>query len=133
MKQATWAGAMPAARDGARRSGLIAAGLCLLAIATSASALSIRELRFLELSNRQHGPEYVQYYLVGAMEGAVEASAQAVRAGAKPLICLNGRKLEPRMAAPLYEAELKRHAELYEVDMPVQLVLFNALSTAYSC
>ena len=56
-----------------------------------------------------------------------------VRSGGKPLFCLNGRKLEPRMAKPLFDAELKRNAGLYEADMPVQLVVLNALSTAYTC
>jgi hypothetical protein len=101
--------------------------------ATVASAMSIRELRGLELSDKKQGPNYVQYYLVGAMEGVLEANAQAVRAGAKPLICLNGKRLEPRMAKPLYDGELLRNKDLYEADMPVQLVLLNALSTAYMC
>lgn len=105
---------------------------CLFA-ATTASAMSIRELRGLELSDKKQGANYVQYYLVGAMEGVLEANAQAVRAGAKPLICLNGKRLEPRMAKPLYDGELLRNKDLYEADMPVQLVLLNALSTAYMC
>ena len=113
---------------------LLTCGLCLLAAAASAaSAMSIRELHALEKSDKRHGPEYVQYYLVGAMEGALEASAQSVRAGAKPLMCINGRKLEPRMALSLFDAELRRNAGIYEADMPVQLVLVNALSTAYTC
>lgn len=115
------------------RPGWIAAGLCVVVVASAANAMSIRELRALEKSDKRHGPEYVQYYLVGAMEGALEANAQAVRAGAKPVICLNGRRLEPRMATSLFDAELMRNADLYEVDMPVQLVLVNALSTAYTC
>ena len=105
---------------------------CLFA-ATTASAMSIRELRSLELSDKKQGENYVRYYLVGAMEGVMEANAQAVRAGAKPLICLNGKRLEPRMAKPLYDGELLRNKDLYEADMPVQLVLLNALSTAYMC
>ena len=111
----------------------LAAGLCGVVVASAASAMSIRELRALELSDKRHGPEYVQYYLVGAMEGALEANAQAVRGGAKPVICVNGRRLEPRMAISLFDTELKRNAGLYEADMPVQLVLVNALSTAYNC
>ena len=114
-------------------------GRLLLALAVSlvllsaAGAMSIRELRALEQSDTKHGAEYVQYYLVGAMEGAVEANAQTVRSGAKALFCLNGRRLEPRMAKPLYDAELKRNAGLYEADMPVQLVLVNALAASYTC
>jgi hypothetical protein len=37
------------------------------------------------------------------------------------------------MAKPLFDGELQRNRHLYEADMPVQLVLFNALSTAYTC
>ena len=102
-------------------------------IASASQALTIRELRGLELSDKKNGPNYVQYYLVGAMEGALEANAQTVRQGAKALFCLNGRRLEPRMAKPLFDAELKRNAGLYEADMPVQLVLVNALATSYTC
>ena len=94
--------------------------------------MSLRELRTLEKSNRQ-GIHYANYYLVGAMEGALEAQAQAVRSGATPTICLNGRRLEPRMAKGLYDTELKRNAGVYEADMPVQLVMFNALATVYPC
>jgi hypothetical protein len=94
--------------------------------------MSLRELRGLEKSG-ESGPDYLQYYLVGVMEGALEAHDQAVRAGAQPTICLNGRRLEPRMAKPLFDAELKRNAGVYEADMPVQLVMVNALTTVYTC
>lgn len=103
-----------------------------LSVATAASAMSLRELRGLAKAGKQ-GPDYVNYYLVGAMEGALEAHAHAVRAGATPSICLNGRRLEPHMAKPLYDAELKRNAGVYEADMPVQLVMVNALNTVYPC
>ena len=102
-------------------------------LAGGSQAMTIREMRALLKSDKQHGAEYVQYYLVGAMEGALEANAQTVRSGAKALFCLNGRRLEPLMAKPLFDTELKRNADLYEADMPVQLVLMNALSTAYTC
>jgi hypothetical protein len=101
-------------------------------VGTASSAMSIRELRILAKSGKQ-GENYVRYYLVGVMEGALEAHAQAVRTGAKPSICLNGRRLEPRMAQSLFDTELKRNAEVYEADMQVQLVLTNALATAYAC
>ena len=114
-------------------SRLLLTGLVLALAAASASAISIRELRGLEASDKDHGAIYVQYYLVGAMEGALEANAQVARSGGKASICLNGRKLEPRMAKPLFDAELKRNAGLYEADMPVQLVLLNALMSAYVC
>jgi hypothetical protein len=80
-----------------------------------------------------HGESFVVYYLVGAMEGAMEAHAQSVRNGAKPLICLDGRRLEPRMAQGLYNGELGRNADVYESDMSAQLVMTNALTTAYPC
>jgi hypothetical protein len=105
---------------------LVAAGMA------SAGAMTIREMRALEKTEKQ-GSTYTDYYLVGVMEGAVEAHNQAVRDGAKPSICLNGRKLEPHMAKSLYTTELKRNADVYEADFPVQLVLTNALTTVYPC
>ena len=105
---------------------------CSVAFVASASAMSIREMRALEKSEKR-GTIYADYYLVGAMEGALEAHNQAVRNGAPATICLNGRRLEPSMAKSLYGAELKRNAELYEADMPVQLVLLNALTNVYPC
>ena len=113
----------------ARAAVLVFTGLC---VATAASAMSLRELRSLEKSGKQ-GIFYANYYLVGVMEGALEAQAQTVRYGATATICLNGRRLEPRMAKGLYDTELKRNADVYEADMPVQLVMFNALSTVYPC
>jgi hypothetical protein len=113
-----------------RLTGAIVLGLV---VASPANAISIRELRALEASDKVHGPDFVQYYLIGAMEGALEANARSVRSGAQALFCLNGRRLEPRMAKPLFDAELKRNSGIYEADMPVQLVLLNALSTAYTC
>lgn len=106
--------------------------LLVAGAALSAQAMTIREMRTLEKREKQ-GSTYTDYYLVGVMEGALEAHDQAVRSGAKPSICLNGRKLEPRMAKGLYSTELKRNADLYEADMPVQLVLTNALGTVYPC
>lgn len=102
-------------------------------LASAASAMTIRELRALEASDKKQGEAYVNYYLVGVMEGALEAHAHGVRNGAKPQICLNGRKLEPRMAKGLYDTELQRNADVYEADMPVQLVMVNALGTVYPC
>lgn len=102
-------------------------------LATTAHAMTIRELRALEVSDKKQGEAYVNYYLVGVMEGALEAHAHGVRNGAKPQICLNGRKLEPRMAKGLYDTELQRNAGVYEADMPVQLVMVNALGTVYPC
>ena len=122
----------PPMRRAASLPWLVVGAWCMASLSTAFS-MSIRELHALEISDKRHGPEYVQYYLVGAMEGALEANAQAVRGGAKPIACLNGRRLEPRMEKPLFDAELKRNAGLYEADMPVQLVLVNALSTAYTC
>jgi hypothetical protein len=102
-------------------------------VASTASAMTIRELRALEVSDKKQGEAYANYYLVGAMEGALEAHAHGVRDGGKPYLCLNGRKLEPRMARGLYDTELKRNEGVYEADMSVQLVMLNALGTAYPC
>jgi hypothetical protein len=95
--------------------------------------MSIRELRTLEKSDKKQGELYVRYYLVGAMEGALEAHAHGVRNGAQPAICVNGRRLEPRMAKDLFDTELKRNDGVYEADMPAQLVMVNALVAAYGC
>lgn len=110
-----------------------AAALALGLACTAASSMTLREMRALEKVDKKQGENYVNYFLVGAMEGALEAHNQAVRNGAKPSICLNGRRLEPRMARNLFDTELQRNAGVYEADMSVQLVMTNALSTAYSC
>lgn len=109
----------------------LAALLCMSLVAPAA-ALSLREMRSLESSSKQ-GLYYANYYLIGAMEGVIEAHDDGVRNGAKPTICLNGRRLEPQLAKRLYDAELKRNKDLYEADIPVQLVVANALKAAYSC
>jgi hypothetical protein len=112
-----------------------AVALCgLLAMtAQTAGAMSIRELRALEKADVKQGANYKRYYLVGAMEATLAAHDAGVRAGATPSICLNGRRLEPAMAEGLYQTELGRNHGLYEADMPVQLVMGNALSTVYPC
>ena len=113
----------------ARAAALVLIGISL---ATSASAMSLRELRGLAKTGKQ-GPDYVNYYLVGIMEGVLEGHAQAVRQGATPTICLNGRRLEPSMAQSLFRAELRRNSDVYEADMPAQLVMLNALASSYTC
>lgn len=94
--------------------------------------MSLRELRALEKSGK-NGIFFANYYLVGVMEGALEAHDHGVRNGATATICLNGRRLEPRMAKSLFDTERKRNADMYEVDMPAQLVMANALATVYPC
>jgi hypothetical protein len=111
-------------------AAFLLAGVC---IAQVASATSIRELHALETSDKKQGENYVRYYLVGAMEGALDAHAHDVRNGAKPTICLNGRRLEPRMAKDLFDTELKRNEGVYEGDMSAQLVMTNALAAVYGC
>jgi hypothetical protein len=111
-------------------SGLL--GAVLLVLAGAAQAMSIRELRTLEATEKE-GVNYANYYLVGVMEGLREGSDAEQREGGKPLFCVNGRKLEPAMARSLYQAELKRNADSYEADMPVQLVLIGALRNSYRC
>jgi len=100
---------------------------------SSVSAMSIRELRALQKSEARQGDNYMRYYLVGVMEGALEGHDQLVRSGAPARICLNGRRLMPDMAEGLYRTELQRNGDLYESDMPVQLVVTNALATVYPC
>jgi hypothetical protein len=100
--------------------------------ASSVSAMTLRELTMLHKSGKQ-GVNYVNYYLVGAMEGVLEGHAHGVRSGAKATICVNGRRLEPAMAKQIFDTELERNAGLYEADMTAQLVLANALATVYPC
>jgi len=105
--------------------------LCALFL-SEAQALSLRELRALE-ATQDGGDLHARYYLVGSMEALLESEAFAVRAGAKPQICINGRRLEPAMAKDLLDTELRRRADVYEADMPASLVLRNALKTVYPC
>jgi hypothetical protein len=112
----------------------LALACCVLVLwAQGASAMSIRELRALEKSDARQGANYMRYYLVGAMEASLAAHDAGVRAGATASICLNGRRLLPSMAEGLYQTELKRNSDLYEADMPVPLVMGNALRTVYPC
>ena len=115
------------------RCWLTVSAFLLLVFLQTASAMSIRELRALERSNAKQGADFVVYYLVGAMEATVQSDAAAARASDSSRICLNGRKLEPSMALSLYQTELRRNAELYEADMPVPLVMRNALEKIYGC
>lgn len=124
------AGSLPRAVLSWRTAAVL--GLLLLCV-QSAGAMSIRELRALEKSDAKQGGNYKRYYLVGVMEGTLQAHDTAVRSGAAPSICLNGRRLAPNMAEGLYQTELKRNSDLYEADMPVQLVMNNALSNVYPC
>jgi hypothetical protein len=116
-------------RRSLRLLGVLVAGA---ALSWPAAAMSIREMRTLEQVETQ-GEIFSDYYLVGVVEGVLEGHDQLVRKGAAPTICLNGRKLEPRMAKGLYNTEVKRNADVYEADMPVQLVVANALATVYPC
>ena len=106
--------------------------LALTAAGATAQAMTIRELRKLE-GDEKDGKTYANYYLVGAMEGLREAADNARRIGQKPAFCVNGRRLEPTMARALYQGELARNADSYEADMPVQLVLSNALQGGFRC
>ena len=116
-----------------RALGVLMGLLLGCVLVQTASAMSIRELRALERSNPKNGSDYVLYYLVGTMEATLYAEAAAVRAGAPPRICLNGRRFEPAMAVSIYRTELRRNADVYEADMPVALVFANALATVYAC
>ena len=104
----------------------------LLAFSAACQAMSIRELRTLEATEKD-GKAYASYYLVGVVEGLREASEIAKRAGQPPAFCIEGRRLEPAMARSVYQAELMRNADLYEADMPVQLVVSTALRNNFRC
>jgi hypothetical protein len=108
------------------------AGVVALTVASAAQAMSIREWRGLE-QVEPAGALHAQYYLIGVLEGLREAAEQAVREGVRPPFCVAGRRLEPRMALSLYQAELRRNATIYEADMPVQFVLSQALRNSYPC
>jgi hypothetical protein len=108
------------------------AGILLLG-ACAAQAMSIRELRTLEADDKDNGKLLGSYYLVGVMEGIRHASESAQRRGQAATFCVEGRRLEPAMARPLYQSELSRHADLYEADMPVELVMEAALQASYRC
>ncbi len=99
---------------------------------SGAQAMSLRELRNLE-ATQDGGELYANYYLVGSMEALLESEAFAVRGGAQPTICVNGRRLEPQIAKNLFDTELRRRADVYEADMPATLVVLNALKTVYPC
>jgi hypothetical protein len=107
-------------------------GLALLAWSASSQAMTIREMRTLEAKEKD-GKAYASYYLVGVLEGLREASDAARRARQKPLFCVEGRRLEPAMARSIYQGEITRNADSYEADMPVQLVMSNALQSSYRC
>lgn len=116
----------------ATRSRTAAVVLAAVLLTSQASAMSLREWQALEKTDQQ-GEFYANYYLVGVMEGALEAHQQDVRNGAKAVICLKSRRLEPNMARNLYDTERQRNAGLYEADMPVALVMTNALANFYPC
>jgi hypothetical protein len=109
---------------------MMALGLAL--VATQSSAMSLRQLGTLEKQDKQ-GASYVCYYLVGVMEGLMGAEKTRVAEGAGPRICAEGKRMEPAMAYSLFEAERRRNRDMYEADMPVTLVMRNALENAYPC
>ncbi len=111
----------------------LTACVALLALAASAQAMTLREFRALETQEKKNGKTYASYYLVGVMEGLREASETSLRNGQKPPFCIENRKIEPAMARSLYQTELARHADVYEADMPVQLVMSNALGNTFRC
>ena len=104
-----------------------------LVLTTSVSAMSLRELRQLERSNAKQGEWYVQYYLIGVLEGLQEANATTVRQGSPALFCQNDKRLDTTQAKKMFDAERKLNADLYEADMPVQLVMLNAMVSIYPC
>jgi hypothetical protein len=106
--------------------------LALLLASSQAQAMSLRQLSALEKQDKQ-GASYVRYYLVGVMEGLMDAEKTRSASGAPANICPDGKRMEPAMAHSLFEAERKRNRDIYEADMPVALVMRNALQNAYPC
>ena len=106
--------------------------LALLLANAQAQAMSLRQLSALEKQDKQ-GASYVRYYLVGVMEGLIDAEKVRAAEGANPRICPADKRMEPAMAQSLFEAERKRNRDMYEADMPVTLVMRNALQNAYPC
>ena len=103
----------------------------LALVASNAEAMSLRQLNAVE-KIRTQGVNYANYYLVGVVEGILEAHAQAVRDGASATICIE-KRLEPSAARSLFDAELRRNKDVFEADIPVPLVMENALTTVYPC
>jgi hypothetical protein len=106
--------------------------LALLVSCIPSQAMSLRQLGALEKQEKQ-GASYVRYYLVGVMEGLIEAEKARSASGTPANICPEGKRMEPAMAHSLFEAERKRNRDMYEADMPVALVMRNALQNAYPC
>jgi len=106
--------------------------LALLLASAQAQAMSLRQLSALEKQDKQ-GASYVRYYLVGVMEGLTDGERARSASGAPANICPEGKRMEPAMAHSLFEAERKRNRDMYEADMPVALVMRNALQNAYPC
>jgi hypothetical protein len=106
--------------------------LALLLASAHAQAMSLRQLSALEKQDKQ-GASYVRYYLVGVMEGLMDGEKARSASGASVNICRESKRMEPAMAHSLFEAERKRNREMYEADMPVALVMRNALQNAYPC
>ena len=116
----------------AGRNGALTLGLALLLTCANGQAMSLRQLHALEKQDKQ-GPNYVRYDLVGVLEGLIDAEKVRIAEGASPRICPAGKRMEPAMAYSLFEAERKRNRDTYEADMPVALVMRNALQNAYPC
>ena len=106
--------------------------LALLVACIPSQAMSLRQLSALEKQDKQ-GASYVRYYLVGVMEGLTDGERARSASGAPANICSEGKRMEPAMAHSLFEAERKRNRDMYESDMPVALVMRNALQNAYPC
>ena len=111
---------------------MLALALALQLACTHAQAMSLRQLSALEKQDKQ-GASYVRYYLVGVMEGLMDGERARSASGAPANLCPEGKRMEPAMAHSLFEAERKRNRDMYEADMPVALVMRNALQNAYPC
>lgn len=120
----------PERRSAHLRTALLALGLALTL--SHAQSMSLRQLSALEKQDKQ-GASYVRYYLVGVMEGLLEAEKTRALSATAVHICPADKRMEPAMAYNLFDAERKRNRDMYEADMPVTLVMHNALQNAYPC
>lgn len=113
------------------RNALLAFAAATLCAAT-AQAMSLRELATIHKRNNL-GPALAEFYVIGVAEGLLEANDAAKRNGRKPFFCLPQDNWNPTKANALFNAEASRNADVYEADMPVALVVQQALVNTYPC
>jgi hypothetical protein len=111
---------------------MLGALLLLWCVCGSAQAMSLRELATIHMRNTM-GPALAEFYVIGVAEGLIEANEAGKRTGQAPLFCLAQDRWTPKQANTLFNAEASRNADVYEADMPVGLVMQQALINTYPC